>query len=60
MALPIAAIVSGATELIKLAVDVIDAHNNNATQEELNEKWAAMQAHLRAANARWEAAGGQQ
>lgn len=55
--MPIAAIISGAIEAAKLAMDIIDAHNNGATQDELNAKWSAMQVRLRAANAAWEAAG---
>lgn len=55
--MPIPAIIAGAIEAAKLAMDIIDAHNNGATQDELNAKWSAMQVRLRAANAAWEAAG---
>lgn len=57
--LPIPIMAAGAVELIKLGVEFFDAMNSGATQAELNEKWADMQARLRDANARWEAAGGE-
>ena len=56
--MPIAAIIAAATEAAKLALDIIEAHNNGLSQEELQAKWEKMQGHVRAANANWEAAGG--
>jgi hypothetical protein len=55
--IPAAVIIAGATELVKLGVEVWEAHANGATEDELNQKWNSMQARLRAADARWQAAG---
>lgn len=58
--MPVAAIIAGAIEAIKLATDIIEAHNKGLTQDELNAKWAAMQTSLRQHNADWEAAPGKE
>lgn len=55
--IPVPIILAGATELVKLGLEIWEAHQNGATQEELNQKWADMQSSLRAADARWLAAG---
>ena len=59
MAVPIGLIISGAIEAIQLGAEILAAHNTGSTQEDLEVKWQAMQARLRDANARWEAAGPQ-
>jgi len=48
--------VSGAIELVKLGIDLIDTWKNNPDdQAALDAKWAAMQSHYNAAKAAWEA-----
>lgn len=45
-------------EIIRLGQELWDSYQNGTlTQEEYNEKWAKMQGHVIAAEARWEAAG---
>lgn len=45
-------------EIIRLGQELWDSYQNGTlTQEEYNEKWAAMQSKVIAAEAKWDAAG---
>jgi hypothetical protein len=54
--MPIAAIIAGALEAIRLGADILEAHNKGMTQGEMNAKWVAMQSSLSKHNAEWDAA----
>lgn len=60
MAFPVAVIAAGAMDLIKFGIDILEARDNGATQEELNERWQRNQPKIASAKALWEASKGPQ
>ena len=56
MAIPVATIIAGAIEAIKLGSELLETWQENpADQAELEKRWNAMQARYKAASTAWEA-----